>query len=54
MVMYDYESNIILGESVKSRTGDEILGAFTKMHTELKDKGLKSKMHLLDNEYPAN
>ena len=54
MIMYDYDSNIILGEAMKSRTGDEILRIFTKMHTELKEKGLKPKMHRLDNECPEN
>ena len=33
MIIYDYDSNIILGEATKSRTGDEILRVFTKMHT---------------------
>ena len=33
MIMYDYDSNNILGEALKSRTGDEILRAFTKRHT---------------------
>ena len=51
MIIYDYDSN---GRVMKSRTGDEILRAFAKMHTELKDKGLKPKMHRLDNKCPEN
>ena len=54
MIMYDYDSNIILGEAMKSRTGDEILRAFAKMHTELKEKGLEPKMHRLDKECHEN
>ena len=53
-IMYHYDSNNILGEAMKSRTGEKTLRAFTKIHMELKDKGLKPKMHDLDNEYPAN
>ena len=30
MIMYDYDSNNILGEAIKSRTGDELLRAFKK------------------------
>ena len=52
MIMYDYDSNIILGEAMKSRSAHEILRAFTKIHTELKGKGMSSKMHRLDNECP--
>ena len=54
MIVYDYDSNIILGEAMKSRSGDEILQAFTKMHTELKKKGLGPKIHWLDNECPES
>ena len=52
MIMYDYDSNIILGEAMKSRIGDDILRDFTKMHTELKGKDLELKMHRLDNKCP--
>ena len=54
MIVYSYDSNIILGGEMKSRTGDEILRAFMKMHTELKEKGLKPKMHRLDNKCLEN
>ena len=54
MIIYDYESNIILGEAIKSRKGDVILRAFTKMHTDLKGKGLKPKMDCIDNQCPEN
>ena len=30
MIMYDYGSNNILGEAIKSRTGDELLRALKK------------------------
>ena len=53
MIIYDYDSNNILGEAMKSRTGDEILRAFTKMYTQLKESRLKPKMYWLDNKWPA-
>ena len=53
MTIYNYDSNNILGEAMKSRTADEILRVFKKMHTELKDKVLSPKMHRLDNECPV-
>ena len=48
--MYDYDSNSILGQPMKSRTGNEILRAFTKI---LKECGITPKLHRLDNECPA-
>ena len=54
MIMYDYDSNNILGEVIKSRTGDELLRAFKVMHGELKQCGSQPKMHRLDNECPVN
>ena len=52
--MYDYDSNNILGEAMKLRTGDEILRAFTKFHEGLKISGLRPKIHRLDDECPNN
>ena len=52
MIMYDYNSNSILGEPMKSRTGEEILRAFRKMHGQLKECGITPKLHRLDNECP--
>ena len=54
MIMYDYDSNIILEEATKSRTGDEVLRAFTRIYAELKGKGLGPKIHHLDNEFPEH
>ena len=51
--MYDYDSNNILGEAMKSRTGDEIVRAFSIMHMKLKNTRQTPKMHRLDNEYTA-
>ena len=50
--MHDYNSNIILGEPMKSRTDEEIMQAFRKMHGKLKECGITPKLHRLDNEGP--
>ena len=51
--MYDYDSNSILGEPMKSHAGDEILRVFRKMHEQLKECGITQKLHRLNNECPA-
>ena len=50
MIMYDYDSNSINGEAMKSRTREEILRAFTKLHQKLKNSGLTPNIHRIDNE----
>ena len=54
MIMYDYDANSISGEAIKSRTGEELVRAFTVLHEQLKKGGLCPKIHRLDNECPAN
>ena len=53
MIMYDYDSNSINGEAMKSRTGEEILLAFTKLDQKLNNSGLSPMIHRIDNECPA-
>jgi hypothetical protein len=50
MVLYDYDSNAILAQPIKSRTASELLKAFQLMEQELVAKGLKPKLMKLDNE----
>ena len=49
-VLYDYDSNHIFAEPLKSRDTKEIIQAFTKIHDFLKSRGLKPLFHTLDNE----
>ena len=49
-ILYAYDSNAILAEPIKSRTGTDILRAYNKMHTYLTKRGFKPRTHLLDNE----
>ena len=50
MVAYDYDSNTIHAEAMKSRTGGELKAAYKKIQTLLASRGLKPKVHFLDNE----
>jgi hypothetical protein len=53
MIVYDYDSNAILSETLTSRTEAELLRAYTKIHTYLCDRGLKPQLQRLDNEAPG-
>jgi hypothetical protein len=53
MVVYDYDSNNILAEPLKSRNEHELVRAYTKLHTHLTSCGLRPLLQKLDNECPA-
>jgi hypothetical protein len=50
MILYDYDSNAIMAQSIKDRTAPELLRAFQVMEQELVARGLKQKLMKLDNE----
>jgi hypothetical protein len=50
MILYDYDSNVILAQPIKDRTSPELLRAFQVMEQELVARGLKPKYMKLDNE----
>ena len=49
-IFYDYDSNAILAEPIKSRSSSELIAAWTKCHNTLTSRGIKPKLHVLDNE----
>ena len=53
MVVYDYDSNSILVEPMRSRTGPCILAAFQVIHVRLVTAGLRPMLQRLDNECSA-
>ncbi len=53
MILYDYDSNAILAEPLKSKSEGEMIRAYTKLHAFLSDRGLKPRLQKLDNECPA-
>ena len=50
MIAYDYDSNNILAESIKSRTSLQIKNAYQTMRKLLCSRGLTPNTHVLDNE----
>jgi hypothetical protein len=50
MILYDYDSNVILAQPIKDRTAPELLRAFQFMEQELVNRGIKPKLMKLDNE----
>ena len=53
LVLYDYDSNCILAEPMKTRTAKSILTAFQTVHAKLCKAGLRPKLQRLDNECSA-
>jgi hypothetical protein len=53
LVLYEYNTNAILTEALKSRTATEMLHAHTKLCNYLKTRGFQPKIHWLDNEASA-
>ena len=50
LVVYYYESNAILCEPMKNRTGPTIVAAYKIILTLLKTRGLKPSLQRLENE----
>jgi len=50
LVLYDYDSNAILAEPMKSKSGPEIVRAYKTLHAQLVNRGLKPQLQKLDNE----
>jgi hypothetical protein len=49
-VLYDYDTNSIMKEPVKSRGDQEMVRAYTKLIQELVDHGFNPRLQRLDNE----
>ena len=50
MVLYDYDSNNILVKPMNSRTAAEHKCAYKVVFNHLTSRGLRPKLHKLDNE----
>ncbi len=50
LVVYDYDSNAILVELLKSRTGADIKNAYMTIYQKLASRGCAPKTFILDNE----
>ena len=49
---YDYDSNTIHAEPMKTKTGTELMTTYQSIQTLLSERGLIPKLHILDNECP--
>ena len=52
MVFYNYDSNSIFVEPIKSRSERNLTQAFAKLNQHLTDRGLKQVLKILYNECP--
>ena len=50
MVAFEVDSNNIMVEPMKSRKASELTTVYAKIHNMLASRGLKPKLHILDNE----
>jgi hypothetical protein len=50
IIVYDYDSNSILAEPIKSRSGAAILAGYQAIHSKLYAAGLRPRLQRLDNE----
>jgi hypothetical protein len=48
--MYDYDSNKISMEPMNNRTDKEMIRAYTSLHKQLTNAGLKPELQVIDNE----
>jgi hypothetical protein len=53
MILYNYDSNAILVEPLKSKSEGDMIRAYSKLHEYLSDRGLKPRLQKLDNECPT-
>ena len=50
MILYDYDTNYIFAEPIKSRHQDELVRAYKKCHDILTGRGFRIRFHKMDNE----
>ena len=53
LIVYDYDSNAIEAQPIKSRSATDIVNGFKKIVELLKSRGLNPQLHRLDNEASA-
>jgi hypothetical protein len=50
MVLYNYDSNVTLATSMKSRTAPDLVAAYNELHQQLLDGGVKPVLQQLNSE----
>ena len=49
-IAYSYDANGILWEPMKSKNGSEMSRVFKTVYDKLEKRGIKPKLHIMDNE----
>ena len=52
LVAYQFDSNIIYAEPLKTSSGLDFTAAYQNLHSLLTNRGLRPHLHILDNECP--
>lgn len=50
MILYDYDSNVILSKPLKRCQASELTTAWTKLHEKLRSNCVAQELQILDNE----
>ena len=50
MILYDYDSNVILSKPLKTRQASKLTTAWSSLHEQLQTNGYAPELHILDNE----
>ena len=53
MILYEYNSNHIHGESIKSNNAVDLTRAYKKLHKMFTSRGLQPQLNILDNEFSS-
>jgi hypothetical protein len=51
LTLYEYDSNTISTEPMKNRTDKETIRAYTALHQQLLNAGIKPELQIMDNEF---
>jgi hypothetical protein len=50
LTLYDYDINTISTEPMRNRTDKEMIRAYTALHQQILNAGLKTELQIMDNE----
>ena len=53
MVFYDYESNVIIAEPLKSRSKQKLVRTYPALHIHLSNRGHTPRFQMIDKECPS-
>ena len=51
MILYDYDSNLILSNPIKTRQAEELTASWKTLFFKIQTNGHAPELHILDNKY---